>query len=192
MDQNLPASVEDRNLSSSHNPVFTGKFTLCYSDALSFQLAVLPRTAIMIFIFGILYLSGVWFAFLSHSEWEYLKLDPAWGFEKWFSEIGPIFAVAYIFVILLILFAGWFNVYRTPGENRELIVELYSDALKTRDAANASIVVPWKMVRKIRTTKAVLLMRQRIRGWRFVPLRAFRPDELPHVIALARDRIRHP
>ncbi|MCZ0735858.1 YcxB family protein [Phreatobacter sp. AB_2022a] len=167
----------------------TGQTTLRQTDQLRFLLAWLPRVlAIMFGLCCIAFVAGWLFGMPARRRAYYLA-NPWEGLRDVLGDIGwmPVAATAFYALVLFAL--SWFQFHRVPAASRAVRYEANDEALITRDEAGAALTLPWAMLREVKATGHLLVMKLRTRAWRYLPLRAFSPKDQARLQALIERRL---
>lgn len=162
----------------------TGQTKLLPSDQLRFILTWLHRPLLIMFGLCCLAFTVAWFLGLSTRRRAFYAESPWSGVQDFLRDIAwvPLAATAFYGLILLAL--SYVQFHRMPAPSRQLSYEADAKGLVTRDEAGAELKLPWSMVRAVKTTRHLLLLKLKTRAWRYLPLRAFAPDDQERLQAL--------
>ena len=173
-------------MTASDRASLTGQAILSRRDAFAFFLVWLPRAVLGMFVLATMVFAGLWFAFLTEGQRAAFDADTGAGIRHFLSHAGwwPVAATAAWTLILGL--ATQVQFLRMPMPARRLHYEADAEGLVTRDEAGAQLKIPWSIVREIKPTKHLLLLKLNTRAWRYLPWRAFAPEDRTRLIALAR------
>jgi hypothetical protein len=90
-------------------------------------------------------------------------------------------AILLLYVVLIVPL----TMRRMGRDRRALTYEIDEAGIRTKDALGAELVLPWSNIKRLIFRKRILLLRLRPAGWRYLPLRAFAPDDRTRVGELA-------
>ena len=167
----------------------TGQTTLLQRDSFIFVAMWLPRFLIILMVVLFAAAAALWLSTLSESKRLRFSDDPLAGFQAFMTQLGWVPILFAVVFVLLLAVVVWLQMARLPLENRKVSYEANQDALITRDAAGAELKLPWTMVRTLRPGKHLLILKLGMRAWRYVPWRAFAPEDRARLLALAQARI---
>ncbi|TWT01241.1 hypothetical protein [Reyranella sp. CPCC 100927] len=174
----------------AEQPPITGQTTLLQRDSFAFLAMMwLPRLLIIVVVVLFIVAAGTWLATLSEAQRLRFSDDPVAGFTRFMTQLGWVPIVFTVLFVLFLAAVNWLQMARLPMENRKVSYEANQDALITRDAAGAEFKLPWTMVRTLRPGKHLLILKLGMRVWRYVPWRAFAPEDRVRLLALAQARI---
>jgi hypothetical protein len=74
---------------------------------------------------------------------------------------------------------------KMPQANRTIIYEIDAKAIVTRDAADFALAIPWRSVAAARETRELLFLTLSSGALRFIPWRAFAPQDRARLRAVA-------
>ena len=76
------------------------------------------------------------------------------------------------------------------GRDRRTLTYAIDDAgIRTGDALGAELLLPWSNVSRAIVTKRMLLLRLKPRGWRYVILRGFSPEDVTRIREIASRKV---
>jgi hypothetical protein len=126
-----------------------------------------------------------WAAYLHDADWLRLREAPLAGLRDFALDAGPFFAGTLAAVDLVILAAIFGAFVKMPQANRTIFYEIDDEAIVTRDAADFALTIPWRSVVAARESKQLLFLTLSSGALRFIPWRAFAPQERARLKALA-------
>lgn len=172
-------------MTTSDRPPIVGQTTLSLGDSFAFLAAQLPRVLVGMFVLSTMLFVILWFVLLTDAERAHFDADTAAGIRRFLTDAGwmPLALTALWPVLLVVL--SWVQFHRIPALNRQLRYEIDAEGIVTRDAAGTELKVPWTMVQQTRTTRHLLLLKLNTRAWRYLPWRAFAPEDRDRLLALA-------
>ena len=111
-------------------------------------------------------------------------------------DIG-IYAVSTLLTVLamvllwLALIAVTLTAYhlRASSEQRDVTYEFAEAGFAVHDAPGASVVCPWSVIRRARETKRAVKLDTKPMGSRYVPKRAFTPDDMAKLRRLLPEKL---
>lgn len=107
------------------------------------------------------------------------------------SVISVLLTVLATVLLWLTLIAAALAAYhlRAGSEQRDVSYEFADAGLTVRDATGASIVCPWSIVRRALETRRAVRLDTKPMGSRYVPKRAFTPDDMAKLRRLLSEKL---
>jgi hypothetical protein len=139
--------------------------------------ALATYAAIMVLVFG-----AIWAFTLPDEGWIALRSEPLGALFLFVADAWPFYLGT--FAVLAVVMAGHSALAfcRYPQVNRQLSFEVTAAELTTRDAANVVLILPWTSVIRTRNTRQALYLQTVTRAWRYVPWRAFVPEDRDQIL----------
>lgn len=106
-----------------------------------------------------------------------LREDPAAAVSTMIRELWPFMAGSLILILMIVIVLNAIKWTRYPASDKIITYVADETGITTSNAADASVHVPWSMIGHRRKTKHYIIMKTTAGAWRFVPLRAFSPDD---------------
>jgi hypothetical protein len=100
------------------------------------------------------------------------------------SSAVVVLIVALVLLVHIGLAVPW-SVRRIGPDRRALTYEIDDAGVRTRDGLGAELTLPWSNLTRVVRTKRLLLLRLKPRGWRYVIVRAFAPEDVVRIGELA-------
>jgi hypothetical protein len=164
----------------------SGAVTLSSADNIRILLLQLPRLSLrlailVIVVFGFVGAAAIAFdSHLSFAEAPFEAMGSA------FRTLWPFAIGAFFYALVLVAIVSAIKWARFPPENKIVTYTADAQGMTTTDAAGASIHVPWSTVEQSKRTSRYITMKTKPGALRFVPFRAFSPDEGERLWQLAR------
>jgi hypothetical protein len=164
----------------------SGGITLIWRDQLAFLAVSIPKFMTIVFVAVICLFFVLWFNDLPNGQRQQFHAEPLQGVWLFAKELGGVIASFLLAALLTILGLSWVGFRRLPAANRVLSYEADAHALATRDSADVALTIPWSMVKEVRSTKRLMLMKLHSGSWRYVPWRAFTEESRGPLLHLAK------
>ena len=106
--------------------------------------------------------------------------------------LGSAAVVIPLVVLFLLLYIGLaipLGVRRMGRDRRTLTYAIDDAGIRTGDALGAELLLPWSNVSRAIVTKRMLLLRLKPRGWRYVILRGFSPEDVTRIREIASRKV---
>jgi hypothetical protein len=170
---------------SEETPVIRGQATIDWRDQARYLVrpyakALAMYAAIMVLVFG-----AIWVFTLSDTGWIATRSEPLGALFLFIADVWPFYLGTFVVLALVMAGHGAVVFYRYPQVNRQLSFEVTAAELRTRDASDVVLAVPWTSVVRTRNTRHALYLQIVTRAWRYVPWRAFAPEDRDQILRWA-------
>jgi hypothetical protein len=161
----------------AHTSPISGSVTLTFGDNISILLTQFPTFICRLTVFlGIVFTAAALIGIGLDSRLS-LREDPATAVSTAIREIWPFMAGSLVLIVAIVVICSTIKWGRYPAENKRVTYTADDSGITTSDAAGASVHVPWSMIKHSRRTKRHVVMKTTPGGLRFLPFRAFSPDD---------------